>query len=136
MSAVMADVVSVRVAERTWRSEARAVHSVWHRDLIRFVGNRAQTMTWQIQPLLFLFVLGSGLQSLAAASTGGVDLKTFMFPGVICVAVLFTAMISAASFVWIASSGSSRSCSSRRSAGPRSCSASAWARRRSRGPRA
>jgi ABC-2 type transport system permease protein len=57
-------------------------------------------MTWLVQPLLFLFVLGSGLQSLSAASTGGVDLKTFMFPGVLCVAVLFTAMISAASLVW------------------------------------
>jgi ABC-2 type transport system permease protein len=57
-------------------------------------------MTWLIQPLLFLFVLGSGLQSLSAASTGGIDLKTFMFPGVLCVAVLFTAMVSAASLVW------------------------------------
>ena len=100
MSALMADVVAVRVPERTWRSEVRAVKTVWRRDLIRFLGNRAQTMTWLIQPLLFLFVLGSGLQSLAAASTGGVDLKTFIFPGVLCVAVLFTAMISAASLVW------------------------------------
>ena len=100
MSAVMADVVAVRVPERTWRSEARAVKTVWRRDLIRFAGNRAQVMTWLIQPLLFLFVLGSGLQSLSAASTGGVDLKTFIFPGVLCVAVLFTAMISAASLVW------------------------------------
>ena len=100
MSAVMADVVAVRVPERTWRSEARAVKTVWRRDLIRFVGNRAQTMTWLVQPLLFLFVLGSGLQSLSAASTGGVDLKTFIFPGVLCVAVLFTAMVSAASLVW------------------------------------
>jgi ABC-2 type transport system permease protein len=100
MSAVIADVVGARVPQRTWRSEARAVKTVWRRDLIRFLGNRAQTMTWLIQPLLFLFVLGSGLQSLSAASTGGVDLKTFMFPGVLCVAVLFTAMISAASLVW------------------------------------
>ena len=100
MSAVMADVIAVRVPERTWRSEARAVKTVWRRDLIRFAGNRAQVMTWLIQPLLFLFVLGSGLQSLSAASTGGVDLKTFMFPGVLCVAVLFTAMVSAASLVW------------------------------------
>jgi ABC-2 type transport system permease protein len=100
MSAVIADVVAVRVPERSWRSEARAVKTVWRRDLIRFTGNRAQVMTWLIQPLLFLFVLGSGLQSLSAASTGGVDLKTFMFPGVLCVAVLFTAMISAASLVW------------------------------------
>lgn len=100
MSAVIADIVAVRVPERTWRSEARAVKTVWRRDLIRFAGNRAQTMTWLVQPLLFLFVLGSGLQSLSAASTDGVDLKTFIFPGVLCIAVLFTAMISAASLVW------------------------------------
>jgi ABC-2 type transport system permease protein len=102
MSAVVAvpDVVAIRVPESTWRSEARAVKTVWRRDLIRFLGNRAQTMTWLVQPLLFLFVLGSGLESLSAASTGGVDLKTFIFPGVLCVAVLFTAMVSAASLVW------------------------------------
>ena len=100
MSAVVADVVAIRVPERSWRSEARAVRTVWRRDLIRFLGNRAQTMTWLVQPLLFLFVLGSGLQSLSAESTGGVDLKTFIFPGVLCVAVLFTAMVSAASLVW------------------------------------
>jgi ABC-2 type transport system permease protein len=100
MSGVLADVVAVRVPERTGRSEARAVKAVWGRDLIRFLGNRAQTNAWLIQPLLFLFVLGSGLQSLSAASTHGVDLKTFIFPGVLCVAVLFTAMISAASLVW------------------------------------
>ena len=100
MSAVVADVVAVRVPERTWRSEVRAVKTVWRRDLIRFAANRAQVMTWLIQPLLFLFVLGSGLESLSAASTGGVDLKTFILPGVLCMAVLFTAMISAASLVW------------------------------------
>ena len=100
MSVLAADVVPVRVPERTWRSEARAVKTVWRRDMIRFFGNRAQTMTWLVQPLLFLFVLGSGLQSLSAPSTDGVDLKTFIFPGVLCVAVLFTAMVSAASLVW------------------------------------
>ena len=100
MSAVIADVVAVRVPERTWRSEARAVKAVWRRDMIRFANDRAQVMLWLIQPLLFLFVLGSGLQSLSAASTDGVDLKTFIFPGVLCVAVLFTAMVSAASLVW------------------------------------
>src|SRR6476660_6858190 len=57
-------------------------------------------VTALIQPLLFLFVLGSGLQQLSAASTGGVDLKTFMYPGILCIAVLFTAIFSAASIVW------------------------------------
>jgi ABC-2 type transport system permease protein len=95
-----ADVFAVRVPERTWRSELRVVKAVWRRDMIRFANDRAMVMMWLIQPLLFLFVLGSGLQSLAAASTDGVDLKTFIFPGVVCIAVFFTAMISAASLVW------------------------------------
>ena len=36
MSAAAIDVVAVRVPERSWRSEARAVRTVWWRDLIRF----------------------------------------------------------------------------------------------------
>jgi ABC-2 type transport system permease protein len=100
MSTMIADVVAVRVPERTWRSEVRAVKIVWRRELIRFAGDRTRMFTSLIQPLLFLFVLGSGLQTLSAASTGGVDLKTFMFPGVLCITVVFSAMFSAASIAW------------------------------------
>jgi ABC-2 type transport system permease protein len=100
MSAVTTDVVRVRVPPRSWRSEVRAVKIVWKRELIRFRSDRMRMATSLIQPLLFLFVLGSGLQQLSAASTGGVDLKTFMYPGILCIAVLFTAMFSAASIVW------------------------------------
>jgi ABC-2 type transport system permease protein len=53
-----------------------------------------------VQPLLFLFVLGSGLQQLSSASTHGVNLKTFIYPGILCISVMFTAMFSAASIVW------------------------------------
>lgn len=100
MSAVVADVVAVRVPARSWRSELRAVKTLWGRELIRFAGDRTQMAMWLIQPLLFLFVLGSGLQSLSAASTDGVDLKTFIFPGVLCMCAMFTGIFSAASLVW------------------------------------
>jgi ABC-2 type transport system permease protein len=100
MSAVVADVVAARVPERSWRSEVRAVKVIWRRELIRFLGDRAQIVMALIQPLLFLFVLGSGLGTLSAASTDGVDLKTFILPGVVCMAVLFTAIFRAASLVW------------------------------------
>jgi ABC-2 type transport system permease protein len=99
MSAVT-EVVRVRVPPRSWRSEVRAVKIVWRRELIRFKSDRMRIVTSLIQPLLFLFVLGSGLQQLSAASTGGVDLKTFIYPGILCIAVMFTAMFSAASIVW------------------------------------
>lgn len=100
MSTTIADVVAVRVPERSRRSEVRAVRIVWRRELIRFAGDRTRMLTSLIQPLLFLFVLGSGLQTLSAASTDGVDLKTFMFPGVLLIAVVFSAMFSAASIAW------------------------------------
>ncbi|HYZ28437.1 MAG TPA: ABC transporter permease, partial [Thermoleophilaceae bacterium] len=32
--------------------------------------------------------------------THGVDLKTFIYPGILCISVMFTAMFSAASIVW------------------------------------
>jgi ABC-2 type transport system permease protein len=100
MSAAIVEVVAVRVPERSWRSEARAVRTVWQRDLIRFANDPTSIATWMIQPLLFLFVLGPGLQTLSAASTDGVDLTTFMFPGVLCMALVFSAIFSAASMVW------------------------------------
>ncbi len=99
-STTIADVVAVRVAERSWRSEWRAVKTISRRDLIRFASNRMQIGMALIQPLLFLFVLGSGLESLSTASTGGVELKTFVFPGVLGMTVLFTSIFTAASLVW------------------------------------
>jgi ABC-2 type transport system permease protein len=99
-AAVVADVVAVRVPERSWRSELRAIQTIWRREMIRFFSDRMQMAMWLMQPLLFLFVLGSGLQTLSAASTHGVDLKTFVFPGVLCMAALFTGIFSAASIVW------------------------------------
>jgi ABC-2 type transport system permease protein len=92
--------VQVRVPPRSWRSELRAIRIVWRRELIRFQKDRMRIVTALVQPLLFLFVLGSGLQQLSAASTHGVNLKTFIYPGVLCISVMFTAMFSAASIVW------------------------------------
>ena len=56
-------------------------------------------VTALVQPLLFLFVLAPGLQTLSAASTEGVKLTTFMFPGVLCMAMWFSGMISSSSLV-------------------------------------
>ena len=73
---------------------------VWQRELIRFGQDRIRIVAALVQPVLFLFVLGTGLSSLTSASTGGTSLRTFMFPGVLATSVLFTAMFSAISIVW------------------------------------
>ena len=94
------DIVSVRVPERSYRNELRAIKIVWTRELIRFRKDRLGMVTSLVQPLLFLFVLGSGLNSVTQASTGDVNLRTFIYPGILCVSVMFTAIFSAATIVW------------------------------------
>src|ERR1700744_3363809 len=93
-------VVRVHVPRRSFGSELRAIKVVWRREMIRFVNDRMRIVTSLVQPFLFLFVLGGGLQQIASQGTHGVDLKTFIYPGILCMAVMFTAMFSAASIVW------------------------------------
>jgi len=94
------EIVRVSVPKRSLASELRAIKIVWRRELIRYRRDRLRMATTLVQPFLFLFVLGTGLQSVAAAGTHGVNLKTFIYPGILCIAVMFTAMFSAASIVW------------------------------------
>ncbi len=95
-----ADVPRVHVPARSLRGELRAIKVVWRRELIRFSRDRLRMLTSLMQPFLFLFVLGTGLSVLVKSSTGGISFRTFIFPGVLCMAVMFTAMFSAASIVW------------------------------------
>jgi daunorubicin resistance ABC transporter membrane protein len=98
---VLAGQIRVSVPERSLRSDLRAVSIVWRRELIRFRRDKLRAITSLIQPLLFLLVLGTGLSSLARGSMpAGVSFKAFIFPGVLAMSVLFTAIFSAASIVW------------------------------------
>jgi ABC-2 type transport system permease protein len=92
--------IRIDVPEHSFASELRAIRIVWRRDLIRFVNDRIRIVAQLMQPLLFLFVMGAGLNTLSSSGTFGVNLKTFIYPGILCVAVMFTAMFSAASIVW------------------------------------
>ena len=99
--AALAGAIRVSVPEHSLRTDLRAVSIVWRRELIRFQRDRLRAITSLIQPLLFLLVLGTGLSSLASHSLpSGIDFKTFIYPGVLAMAVLFTAIFSAASIVW------------------------------------
>ena len=100
-AAVLSEQIRVAVPARDLRSDLRAVSVVWQRELIRFRTDRLRAITSLIQPVLFLFVLGTGLSALASHGLPpGVDFRTFIFPGVAAMSVLFTAIFSAASIVW------------------------------------
>lgn len=79
--------------------EVRAAVMVWRREMIRFRHDRARVGAMLLQPLLFLFVMGTGLASIVDTG-GGVAFTTFLFPGVMAMSVLFSAAFAGVSLVW------------------------------------
>ena len=96
------ETAAVVVPPRSFRSDLRAIRIVWLRDLIRFWRDKPRIVASALQPMLYLFVFGTGMGAgMRFASTdGGLDLRVFLYPGVMAMATLFTCFFSAGSIVW------------------------------------
>jgi ABC-2 type transport system permease protein len=97
----IAELIRVSVPQRNLGRDLRAVSIVWRRELLRFQADRLRIVSSLIQPVLFLLVLGTGLSRLAGRGMPpGLSFSTFIYPGVLCMSVLFTSLFSAGSIVW------------------------------------
>jgi ABC-2 type transport system permease protein len=81
-------------------ADLRAARIVCHRELLRWVKDRRRLAAGLVQPLLWLFVLGTGLSRVVSVGQEDVDFRTFLFPGVLATSVMFTAVFSGVSVVW------------------------------------
>ena len=99
MSSLAADARSSGQGETVLRDEARTTAMVWLRELIRFERTRTRILSGLIQPVLFLIVMGYGMAGLVG-STQGFDFKKFVFPGILAMSVVTTAIFSGMSIVW------------------------------------
>lgn len=79
--------------------EFRTIAMIWRRELIRFARTRTRIVSSFAQPILYLFVLGYGMTSLVG-STDGFNFTKFVFPGIVSMTVVTTAIFSAISIVW------------------------------------
>ncbi|GAA4800199.1 ABC transporter permease [Streptomyces ziwulingensis] len=82
--------------------EARTVRLMWRRETIRFARNRLRVAMGLLTPLMFLLILGTGLQS---AADGFDQYRAFLFPGVLLMALQAPAIAVGASIVWDRQSG-------------------------------
>ncbi len=87
------------------RADLRGAYIVWYRDVVRYWRDRTRILAALGQPVLYLFIFGTGLSSAFAVGRGTgvgaeVDYVRFMFPGVLAMTVVFTATFSAMSIVW------------------------------------
>ncbi len=89
----------------------RAIYIIWYRDILRFWRDRLRLLGSLAQPLLFLVVFGTGLSSALQGAGGGFggagtgapaafSYTQFIFPGIIGMSILFSAIFGAMSIVW------------------------------------
>jgi ABC-2 type transport system permease protein len=91
--------IGVDTPDTLLSDEIRVAGMVWERELIRYTRNRTRIVSGLMQPVLFLFVLGYGMSGLVG-TTGGFNFRQFVFPGVVAMSVVMTAIFSAISIVW------------------------------------
>ena len=95
--------MSTAAAPRAHGGMLRTIYIVWWRDVIRFWRDRARLVASLAQPLLYLVIFGSGLSSALGggfAGAGGVSYTQFIYPGIISMSVLFSAIFGGMSLVW------------------------------------
>ncbi|MCG5435260.1 ABC transporter permease [Micromonospora foliorum] len=78
--------------------ELRAVWALWQREMLRLVRSRTQVAMTLLSPLLFLFLLGPGLDTMLdtqAPGAGGADRGSYvayLLPGILIMAVQMPAL--------------------------------------------
>lgn len=102
--AVAATPAATTAPADTRLASLRAIYIIWYRDILRYWRDRWRLVASLAQPLLFLIVFGSGLSSSLRSGlsfgSGGLSYIQFMYPGIIGMAILFTAIFGAMSIVW------------------------------------
>src|ERR671938_872980 len=75
-----------------------ALYAVWLREFKVFLRERSRLIASIFTPLLWLFVVGSGLGS--AAPSVGEDYQKFIFPGIISMSVIFSSVFFGSYIIW------------------------------------
>lgn len=81
-------------------SQISGALTLWRRDMLRFRRDKMRVLGSLIFPLLFLLILGGGLRGSIAPLAGDVGYVEFLYPGVIAMSVIMTALMAGISIVW------------------------------------
>jgi len=79
-------------------TEIQAIYVMWLRQMKRFIRSKSRLVSSIVQPLFFLFILGSGFR--VAIFEGVGDYLSFLAPGIIAMAILFSSMFTGISVLW------------------------------------
>ena len=76
-----------------------AIYVMWLRQLKKYWRSKPRMIASLGQPLLFLLAMGFGLSSIYAKGGGG-NYVSFLVPGIVSMAILFTSMFTGIEIIW------------------------------------
>jgi ABC-2 type transport system permease protein len=77
------------------------VYALWLREFKVFLRERSRLVASTFTPILWLFVIGSGLGSAAPSYLpAGVDYQQFIFPGIVSMSIIFTSVFYGSYIIW------------------------------------
>jgi len=81
------------------KNEFQAIYVMWSRQMKRFIRAKSRIVSSIIQPLFFLFILGSGFRVASFEDVTG-DYIHFLAPGIITMTIMFSSMFTGVSVLW------------------------------------
>jgi len=79
-------------------SEIEGIYAVWLRELKVYIREKERVLSSLISPLLWIFAFGTGLGS--AVAINGVDYRTYIYPGILVMTVLFSSLFYGVYVIW------------------------------------
>ncbi|VVC00055.1 ABC-2 type transporter [uncultured archaeon] len=78
--------------------ELKGIYAIWYRELKVFSREKSRVISSIVSPILWLLIIGGGIGSVVSFS--GIPYQTFIYPGILVQAALFSSVFFGVYIVW------------------------------------
>src|SRR5574342_1402212 len=68
------------------------LYALWLREFKVFLREKSRLVASTFTPILWLFVIGSGLGAANPSTIPGIDYQLFIFPGIVAMSIIFSSV--------------------------------------------
>lgn len=76
------------------------IYALWLREFKVFLREKSRIVASTFTPVLWLFVIGSGLGATSPVTAPGVDYQQFIFPGIVAMSIIFSSVFFGSYIIW------------------------------------
>jgi ABC-2 type transport system permease protein len=76
------------------------IYALWLREFKVFMREKSRLVASTFTPVLWLFVIGSGLGATSPVTVPGVDYPQFIFPGIVAMSIIFSSVFFGSYIIW------------------------------------